>query len=74
MSVHIREFKFAVYHANVKPLRHKTSRNPTFHDAFAICRLRFEHVDPCLDVQFLNGKRHTQHETQDHVPIYDVAV
>ena len=37
----IREFKIAVYHTNVKPLRHNTARDPsTFHVAVAVCRSR----------------------------------
>ena len=45
-----REFKFAVYYVNVKPLRHKASCNLAFHVAFAVSHLRFECVDQYLKV------------------------
>ena len=45
-----------------------------FHVAFAVCCLRFERVDQCLEVETLNGKQQMQRETWDYVPFYDVAV
>ena len=66
-----REFKFAVYYVNAKPLRHKASCNLTFHVAFAISHLRFECVDQYLEVQ-KSSKWQTQHEMWDHMLFYDV--
>ena len=43
-----------------------------FHVDFAVCRLGFERVDQCLEVQTLNGKQQMQREIWDHVPFSDV--
>ena len=39
--IYNREFKIAIYRANIKPLRHNTAHDPsTFHVAVAVCRSR----------------------------------